>query len=69
MRCLDTGMYADWRLTEAQSNTFLDVGAGHGARSASATACFDAAGGTAYFRRWLQESIDGLKAAVERRGR
>ena len=25
----------------------------------------DAAAGTAYFRRWLQESIDALKAAVE----
>jgi hypothetical protein len=26
---------------------------------------FDAAAGRLYFRRWLQQSIDGLKAAVE----
>ena len=25
MRCLDTGTYADWRLTEAQSNTFVEA--------------------------------------------
>ncbi len=29
---------------------------------------FDAAAGRLYFRRWLQQAIDGLKAAVEKDG-
>ena len=64
MRCVDTGMYADWRLTEARASTFLDVEIGmepHGA----GYRLFDRTAGKLYFRRWLQQSIDGLKAAVE----
>jgi hypothetical protein len=67
MRCVDTGMYADWRLTEAQERTFLDVEMGmdpHGIGNR----LFDATAGRLYFRRWLQQSIDGLKAAAERGG-
>ena len=65
MRCVETGMYADWRLIEARESTFLDVEMGmdpHGA----ANRLFDATAGRLYFRRWLQQSIDGLKAAAER---
>ena len=64
MRCLDTGTYADWRLTEAQSNTFVEAELGMEPIGLSNRA-FDAAVGNAYFRRWLQQSIDALKAAVE----
>src|SRR4051794_22469032 len=67
MRCLDTGMYADWRLTEAQANTFLDVEIGMDPQGFGERV-FDAAAGRLYFRRWLQQAIDGLKAAVERDG-
>jgi len=67
MRCLDTGTYSDWRLTEAQSNTFVEVELGMEPIGLSARA-FDAAAGNVYFRRWLQQSIDALRAAVEPRG-
>jgi hypothetical protein len=67
MRCLDTGMYADWRLTEAQANTFLDVEMGIDPHRLS-DRVFDATAGRLYFRRWLQQAIDGLKAAVEQDG-
>ena len=58
-------MYADWRLTEARSSTFLDVEMGMDP-TGPGERLFDAAAGRLYFRRWLQQSIDGLKAAVER---
>ena len=64
MRCADTGMYADWRLTEARSSTFLDVEMGMDPQGVGER-LFDAAAGKLYFRRWLQQSIDGLKAAAE----
>jgi hypothetical protein len=67
MRCLETGMYADWRLTEAQANTFLDVEMGMDPKGVGERV-FDAAAGRLYFRRWLQQAIDGLKAAVEKDG-
>jgi hypothetical protein len=66
MRCVETGMYADWRLTEAQAETFLDVEMGmdpHGLGNR----VFDAAVGRPYFRRWLSQSINGLKAVAEER--
>ena len=65
MRCMETGMYADWRLTEARSSTFLDVEMGMDPQGVGER-IFDAAAGKLYFRRWLQQSIDGLKAAAER---
>jgi Polyketide cyclase / dehydrase and lipid transport len=67
MRCLETGMYADWRLTEAQASTFLDVEMGMDPKGVGERV-FDAAAGRLYFRRWLQQAIDGLKAAVEKDG-
>jgi len=68
VRCLDTGTYADWRLTEAQSQTFVEAELGMDPTGLGRRA-FDAAVGTAYFRRWLQQSIDALKAAVEDRSK
>ena len=65
MRCVETGMYADWRLTEAQASTFLDVEMGMDPQGIG-NRLFDAAAGRLYFRRWLQQSIEGLKAAAER---
>jgi hypothetical protein len=64
MTCKDTGMYADWRLTEAQDSTFVDVEMGMDP-SGLGYRILDATAGRLYFRRWLQQSIDGLKAAAE----
>ena len=63
LRCLDTGTYARWLLTEARGGTFLDVEFGidphdlpHG--------MFDLVAGKRYFRRWLEQSLDGLRRAT-----
>jgi ribosome-associated toxin RatA of RatAB toxin-antitoxin module len=63
MRCLQTGTYSRWLLTEAQGNTFVDVEfgmdpIGFGNR------IFDAALGRLYFRRWLDQSIAALEEVV-----
>jgi hypothetical protein len=63
MRCLDTGMYSRWLLTEAQGETFVDAELGMDPKGA-ANRVFDAVAGKRYFRRWLEESLDALKEAV-----
>ena len=65
MRCTDTGMYAHWWLTEARDATFVEAEMGmdpHGVTNR----LFDATLGRAYFRRWLEQSVDSLREAVER---
>lgn len=68
MRCMTTGTYARWLLTEAQGNTFVDVEfgmdpVGFGNR------VFDATLGKAYFRRWLEQSLAALEEAAARADR
>jgi len=63
LRCLDTGTYAHWLLAEAQGGTFLDVEFGLDPKTAR-TRVFDMVAGRRYFRRWLEESIDALRAAA-----
>ena len=59
MRCMTTGTYARWLLTEAQGDTFVDVEfgmdpVGFGNR------VFDSTFGKTYFRRWLEQSLAAL---------
>ena len=64
MRCTDTGMYSHWWATEARGSTFVEAEMGmdpHGV----ANRLFDVAVGRRYFNRWLQQSIDALRKAVE----
>ena len=59
-RCLDTGTFTRWLLTEAQGNTFVDVEFGMdptGLRDR----IIDATLGKVYFRRWLEESMAALE--------
>ena len=63
MRCLDTGTYARWLLTEAQGETFVDVEFGMDPRGATSR-IFDAAVGRLYFRRWLDQSLAALEEVV-----
>ena len=60
--CQDTGMYAHWLLTDAQGGTFVDVEMGMEPRTAG-NRVFDAVIGRMYFRRWLEQSLDALRAA------
>jgi hypothetical protein len=60
MRCMDTGTYARWQLTDAQGGTFVDVEFGMEPIGVGNRA-FDAAFGRLYFRRWLHESLSALE--------
>jgi hypothetical protein len=51
-------------VTEAQGGTFADVELGMDPRGLRPR-IFDGVAGRIYFRRWLDQSIDGLKSAVE----
>jgi hypothetical protein len=66
IRCQLTGMYADWLLTPAQGGTFVEVEMGMQARRLGDRA-FDRAAGKTYFRRWVTQSLDGLREAALRR--
>ena len=62
MRCLNTGTYTRWLLTEAQGNTFVDVEFGMDPIGA-AYRVFDATFGKIYFSRWLEQSLTALEEA------
>ncbi len=65
LRCLDTGTYTRWLLTEAQGGTFIDAEFGLDPKTPRARV-FDVVAGRRYFRRWLEQSIEGLRQAAAR---
>ena len=60
VRCLNTGTYTRWLLTEAQGRTFIDAEFGLDPLTLG-TRVFDLLAGRRYFRRWLEESLDALE--------
>jgi hypothetical protein len=65
MSCQLTGMYANWLLTPAQGGTFVEVEMGMEARRLG-DRIVDRAVGKSYFRRWTNQSLDGLREAARR---
>ena len=63
MACQLTGMYADWQLTPAQGGTFVELEMGILPRRLG-DRLFDRTLGKPYFRRWADDSIDGLRRAL-----
>jgi hypothetical protein len=63
MSCQLTGMYAHWLLTPAQGGTFVELEMGIDPNRVG-DRLFDAAIGKRYFRRWSEESLDGLERAA-----
>lgn len=63
MHCTKTGTFAHWRLTDAQGETFVDLKLGMEPIGASNRA-WDLALGRRYFRRWIDDSVEGLRNAV-----
>jgi hypothetical protein len=63
MSCQLTGMYANWLLTPAQGGTFVEVEMGIEPRRLS-DRIVDRAVGKTYFRRWTNQSLDGLRKAA-----
>jgi len=66
MSCQLTGMFAHWKLTSAQDGTFVDLEMGMEPKRLR-DRLSDAAIGRAYFRRWSERSLEGLREAA--RGR
>ena len=66
MRCLNTGTYTRWLLTEARGGTFVDAEFGLDPLDWSGR-IFDVVAGRRYFRRWLEQSVDALRAAAGER--
>jgi uncharacterized protein YndB with AHSA1/START domain len=60
MRCLDTGTFTRWLLTEAQGGTFVDVEFGMDPTGVPSR-LIDATIGKIYFGRWLEESMEALE--------
>ena len=63
VRCLDTGTFCHWLMTEAQDGTFIDAEFGMDPQGL-ANRMFDAVAGKRYFRRWLESALDGLREAA-----
>jgi hypothetical protein len=64
--CQKTGMYAQWLLTDAQGDTFVDVEMGMQPKT-TGDKVFDVVLGRHYFRRWLDQSLDALRRAAAKR--
>jgi len=58
LRCLDTGMFAHFLLTPAQGGTFVDVELG--VEEEGLAKLFAAA----FIRRWVAQSVQGLRRAA-----
>jgi hypothetical protein len=63
LRCLDTGTYTRWLLTEAQGGTFIDAEFGLDPKTIRMR-IFDVMAARRYFRHWLEQSLDGLRRAA-----
>jgi uncharacterized protein YndB with AHSA1/START domain len=65
LRCLDSGLYSRWLLTEAQDATFAEFEIGMEPTSLAYRAA-DATIARSWYRRIGEESLAGLRAAVQR---
>jgi len=63
MHCTTSGMFVHWQLTDAGGGTFLSAEFGMSPLR-RVDKLFDAVMGARFFRRWLDEAIDGLKQAA-----
>ena len=65
LRCQTSGYYSRWVLTEAQESTFLDVEIGIDPLSLQYRVV-DATVGKRWYRRLVEDSIDGIRTIAER---
>ena len=63
LRCLDTGTFADWRLTEAQGSTFAELEMGMEPATRPLRA-FDRILGKRFYGQWSEQALEGLQRAV-----
>lgn len=68
MHCTLSGMFAHWKLTDAQGGTFVDAEFGMDPLRPR-DHVVDFTMGRRFFRRWLREAVDQLKRAAEQQSR
>lgn len=66
IRCLNTGTFVRMEMTAAQGGTFVDAQMGMEPTKLAMRA-FDAVAGKRYFRRWVEQTFEGLRGAAQRR--
>jgi uncharacterized protein YndB with AHSA1/START domain len=64
IRCINTGTFIQFALTEAQGGTFVDGRMGMDPRG-FANRVFDTIIGQRYFRAWLGDSLGSMRRACE----
>jgi hypothetical protein len=64
IRCLDTGSYMCWQLMGVRDGTFVDVEFGMEPAHLQHKV-FDVLAGKRFYRNWLEQSVDALRAATE----
>jgi hypothetical protein len=67
IRCVNTGTYVRWTLTEAQEGTFVDATFGMEPKTFQYRV-FDWTMGRRFFRNWLEESLDAMRRVAPQRG-
>jgi uncharacterized protein YndB with AHSA1/START domain len=65
MHCTQSGTFADWRLTDAQGGTFVEISAGIEPLRA-VDRLFDRTFARQFFRRWATEAVGALERATAR---
>ena len=65
IRCLNTGTFVRFEITEAQDGTFVDGEIGMDPEGL-VHRVFDAVAGRRYFSSWLRSTLDGLRSAAAR---
>jgi hypothetical protein len=63
IRCLNSGMFLRFGLTEARNGTFVEGEMGMDPIGIS-NRVFDAVSGRRYFRTWISETFEGLERAA-----
>ena len=66
MHCTLSGMFVHWQLTDAQGGTFVNAAFGMDPIRRR-DRMIDFTVGRRFFRRWLNEAVDGLKRAAHER--
>jgi uncharacterized protein YndB with AHSA1/START domain len=67
IRCVNTGTFVHWTLTEAQQGTFVDATFGMEPFKLQYRV-FDWTIGRRFFRNWLEESLDAMQRVAPARG-
>jgi uncharacterized protein YndB with AHSA1/START domain len=68
IRCVNTGAFVRFALTEAQGGTFVEGQMGMEPQAIQYR-LFDLVAGRRYFRRWLEASLDAMNNAATERAR